>query len=227
MVDRAEFFRVADEIRAEGRQPSQRAIRERLANGGSFSELGPLYAEWTMARDYHPRPTTKDLPKHLREKFEAFALDIWSAGQRSASETLQEKAREAIAERDALRVALAEASARADALEPAMPARAPAPVADREEPIREPVPAAPAEGDDPRAYWNRFLHRVADQMGDRTLRADAIFAELPPDVAAEAARRDGAWRPGRLVQKMRQKIKRGQLFLEPEEGFFCRRPEAA
>ena len=125
MVDKNEFFRVADEIRAEGRQPSQRNIRERLAKGGSFSELGPLYVEWAMARDYYARPTKEDLPDRLREKVEAFAAEIWAEGRRSASEALMEKTRAAIAERDAVRLALAVASARVDELEEAMGLRAP------------------------------------------------------------------------------------------------------
>lgn len=69
------FFRVADEIRAEGRQPSQRAIRERLAKGGSFSELGPLYVEWAMARDYYPRPTKENLPEPFLNKHDALAAE--------------------------------------------------------------------------------------------------------------------------------------------------------
>ena len=42
MVDKNVFFGIADQIRDEGREPTQRAIREPLGRG-SFSDLGPLF----------------------------------------------------------------------------------------------------------------------------------------------------------------------------------------
>jgi hypothetical protein len=252
MVDRAEFFRVADEIRAEGREPSQRLIRERLARGGSFTDLGRLYVEWATARDFRPRPTREDLPDHFRNRLAALAADIWRDG-RDAGAIAARNERDALAvERDKLRLALAETAARADALEEmkAVPAPSvvgagkapdlePAPVhGDRKKPAPKPAPVestrkgpdsepAYVEGDDPRAYWNRVMQEVFEWLGDRTLDIGVIFAELPPEITNRAARRDRNWRPGRLAQKMRQKIKSGQLFQEPKEGLFCRRPEAA
>jgi hypothetical protein len=224
MVEKAEFFRVADEIRAEGRQPSQRNIRERLAKGGSFSELGPLYVEWAVARDYYARPTREDLPDRLREKVEAFAAEIWSEGRRSASEALQEKARAAIAERDAVRLALAVASARVDDLEQMLALRTPGADGDGVEPIREP---AVADGEDARAFWNRVMQVIFELLGERTLAVDDVLAALPPEIAAEAIRRDRLWGPSRLAQKLRERAKRGRFFLEPEEGVFRRLAEAA
>jgi hypothetical protein len=119
---------------------------------------------------------------------------------------------------------LAEASSRADALEQMMAVRAPAPDAYREEPIQEP---ASAEGDGARTFWNRVMQEIFEWLGDRTFGVDAIFAALPPEVAAEATRRDPAWKPSRLAQKIKERVKRGRYFLQPDAGVFSRRAEAA
>jgi hypothetical protein len=224
MVDRAEFFRVADEIRAEGREPSQRLIRERLAKGGSFTDLGRLYVEWAMARDFHPRPTREDLPEHLRARLGALAADIWRDGRDVGAVAARNERDALVMERDKLRLALAETSARVGALEELMAVRPPNVGGARDEPIQAP---APADGDDARAFWNRVMQEIFEWLGDRTLGVDAIFAALRPEVAAEASRRDPAWKPSRLAQKMKERVKRRRFFLEPEEGAFCRRAEAA
>ena len=94
----------------------------------------------------------------------------------------------------------------------------------REKPIEERVPA---EGENARAFWNRVMQEIFEWLGDRTLGVDAIFAVLRPVVAAEASRRDPAWKPSRLAQKMKEGVKRGRYFREPDEGVFCRRGEVA
>jgi hypothetical protein len=212
MVDKAEFFRVADDIRAEGREPSQRSIRERLAKGGSFTALGKLCVEWSAERNYLPRPTKEDLPDHLRDKLTMLAADIWCAGRHNATECLKDQLKGAIAERDALRLALLETSTRADALEQMMTMRVPGNGGSREKPIQEP---ALADRDDNRAFWRRVIEEIFDLLGDRTLGADAIIAEMEAGIAAEAARRDRAWGPRLLAHKMRERVKRKRFFLEP------------
>jgi len=153
-----------------------------------------------------------------------FGTDIWCAGRHNATEALKDQLKETIAERDALRLALLETSTRADALEQMMAVRAPVVGGTRKELIQEPVPA---EGDGAGAFWNRVMQEIFEWLGDRTLGVDAIFAALPPEVAAEATRRDPAWKPSRLAQKMKERVKGGRYFLEPDKGAFCRRAEAA
>ncbi len=227
MVDRAEFFRVADDILAEGREPSQRSIRERLARGGSFSELGPLFVEWALSRGHRVRPARDDLPDHLKDKLVALAAEIWADGLRNGAVAARNERNGLVVERDRLRLALAETAARADALEEMMRAMHWGDDANQG-PLPAEVAVDPADAVAASAgFWDRVMEEVYELLGDRVLGARAILAELPEETNHEAGGRDGAWGPGRLSHKMRQKIKRGQLFLEPHGGAFCRRPEVA
>ena len=122
MVDRAELFDVADAIAAEGRVPSQRLIRERLSKKGSFSDIGPFFVAWCTERNFRPRPTKDDLPKHLGEKLRAIAAEIWADGLREGSIAARNERDDLAAERDSLRLALNEALALVDARNDRLPA---------------------------------------------------------------------------------------------------------
>ncbi len=220
MVDKAEFFRVADEILAEGRQPSQRSIRDRLAKGGSFSDLGPLFVEWTAKRGLLPRPTKEDLPEKLLNKLATFAAEIWRDGHQNGFIVAKNERDNLAAERDALRQALIETSARADALEEMMGLRKPGFNGNREEPVQapgvsgeEPVLASAESRDsdgwwESDGFWDSVLQEVAGVLGTRELEPRAIIAEMKKETVDEASKRDGAWGPGRLAHKMRQKARK-------------------
>ena len=222
MVERAEFFKIADEIVEEGREPSQRSIRERLIRGGSFSDLGPLYVEWATTRGFRPRPTKDDLPHHLRDRLAKVAAEIWCDGMRNGALGAQNELNMLKAERDALRQALTETSARADALEDRMNLGPSGSGGASEEPVQAPDESGGADG-----FWDRVMQEVFDMLDSRELDARSIAEKLSEKTAAEAVRRDGAWGPVRLAHKMRIKIKRRQLFAEPRAGIFRRRAQAA
>ena len=222
MVERAEFFRIADEIVEEGREPSQRSIRDRLVRGGSFSDLGPLYVEWAAMRGFRPRPTKDALPDHLRDKLAKLAAEIWSDGVRSGALGAQNELNRLMAERDALKLALTETSTRADALEDLMNLGSPGIGEAAGTPVQ-----APGESSGSDRFWNRVMMEVFDLLGERELDARTIVEGLSEKTVEEAAGRDGGWGPVRLAHKMRIKIKRNQLFEEPQSGLFCRRAQAA
>jgi hypothetical protein len=213
VVDRAEFFRIADEIVREGRQPSQRSIRDRLVKGGSFSELGPLYVEWATTRGFSPRMTKTDLPDYIRDKFATVAAEIWREGLRNGALGAENELDKLRLERDALKLALAEAAARADAFEDRANSGRSGIRHESDEPVQAPGEVGGASG-----FWDRVMQEVFDLLGNRALESRDIFAELRKDTAAEAARRDGAWSPGRLAHKMRTKIKKNILFKEEGDG---------
>lgn len=216
MVDKAELFRIADEILAEGRVPSQRRIRDRLSRGGSFSDVGPAFVEWSVLRNFRPRPTKDALPARLRDRLATVAAEIWRDGLREGAAAGRDERDLLLAERDALRLALAEAAARADALEergrPEGDGRAGRPSRTHGEVV---------------AFWNRVMLEVEALLEGRQLDAKAIIALMDQGTRREAAAHDEDWGPVLLAKKMRQRIGESKFFEEPARGVFRRRTTAA
>ncbi|MGI3904042.1 MAG: DNA-binding protein [Janthinobacterium lividum] len=117
MVDRTELYEVADAIRGEGKVPSLRLIRGRLKNGGSFRDVGQLFLDWCIEREFRPRPKTSDLPDHLRERLAAVAAEVWRDGHRNGILAGQDQRDLLVIERARSETLLVEALAIADALE--------------------------------------------------------------------------------------------------------------
>ena len=216
MVDEAEFFEVADALVEEGRVPSQRAIRERLSRRGSFSDVGPLFAKWTALRNYRPRPTKDDLPRHLADRLAAVAAEIWADGLRQGARAGKNERALLLAERDALKLALAEASAIADTLE----RRLGLPDATAEETGAEPVRP---RRKDTTAFWNRVMLEIFDLLGDRTLGIEEIMASLGEETSREAPRwTTKTWSGSFLADRMRGRADEGKYFEEVAPGLFRR-----
>ncbi len=117
MVDRTELYEVADAIRGEGKVPSLRLVRGRLKNGGSFRDVGKIFLDWCIEREFRPRPSTSDLPDHLRERLAAVAAEIWRDGHRNGILAGQDQRDLLFIERARSETLLVEALAMADALE--------------------------------------------------------------------------------------------------------------
>ena len=117
MVDRTELYEVADAIRGEGKVPSLRLIRGRLKNGGSFRDVGQLFLDWCIEREFRPRPKTSDLPDHLKDRIAAIAAEVWRDGHRNGILAGQDQRNLLAIERARSESLLVEALAMADALE--------------------------------------------------------------------------------------------------------------
>lgn len=117
MVNRTELYEVADAIRGEGKVPSLRLIRGRLKNGGSFRDVGQLFLDWCIEREFRPRPRTSDLPDHLKDRIAAIAAEVWRDGHRNGILAGQDQRDLLAMERDKRETLLVEALAMADALE--------------------------------------------------------------------------------------------------------------
>lgn len=85
MVDKSEVYSVADRMAARGEKPTARAVRARLRRGGSFSDIGPLLAQWKSERNWRPRVPLPAMPKALQDCFAEFASSIWKAAQDEAA----------------------------------------------------------------------------------------------------------------------------------------------
>lgn len=216
MVDRAELFRIADGIVGEGREPSQRAIRERLARGGSFSDIGPLFVEWSIARGFRPRPRAEDLPQHLRDRVGTVAADIWADGLRNGAIAGQNERDRLVAERDVLRLALAEMTAIVDVLQ-GVPRVGPKTQESPENDVEQPA----RRRKDTIAFWDRVMQEIVELMEGRSFRAEEIFRLLDERTAREAPRwTEKKWCPSFLADKMRGRAKERKFFEEPKPHYF-------
>ena len=83
MVDRAELYEVADALRREGKVPSLRLVRGRLKNGGSFRDVGKIFLDWSIEREFHPRTRTSELPELLLERLATVGAEVWRDGHRN------------------------------------------------------------------------------------------------------------------------------------------------
>ena len=117
MPIREEVFLVADTLREERIRVSVRNVRERLRRGGSFSDVGPLVAEWKAARSYQPRIEAAVLTERLQGLLLAFGREVWEEAMREAGTRLRAEHERLDAERRAFLSVADEALARADVLE--------------------------------------------------------------------------------------------------------------
>lgn len=109
MPDRDEVFKAADRLRAEGKVPSWRMVRDALPNGGSPGPLCRLLDEWRVARCYHPKLEVKDVPGPLMEHLATYGKAVWKMAQelalielRRESEGFEEIRRLDLLDREAL-----------------------------------------------------------------------------------------------------------------------------
>ncbi|MCJ2077662.1 DNA-binding protein [Methylobacterium sp. E-016] len=120
MVDRVEVFRVADELRArrdKAVRVSVRRVRGELEKGGSYSDVGPVLADWKSVRNYQPVIELMELPRGLQSRLGAFGKALWDEVRAQESRLGDAERANFEIERSAYREMLDEASLTVDVLE--------------------------------------------------------------------------------------------------------------
>lgn len=97
-----EVRNVVEDLLSEGAEPTVRSIRERLKNGGSHRDLGPILRK-ILAEKERVEASRKDMPNALRDRFDLAAADLWETAQQIANQAAEDARRGADA-----RVQLAE-----------------------------------------------------------------------------------------------------------------------
>jgi len=121
MVDRAEIFRVADELRGlRGKQAvwvSLRRVRDRLERKGSFGDVGPVLNDWKATRNYQPVIELTKLPDALQKRLGDFGKALLDEVQASESRVRDAERANFEIERASYRETLDEAGMTIDVLE--------------------------------------------------------------------------------------------------------------
>lgn len=216
MVDRAEVFRVADEILNDERvQPTVRSVRERLVQGGSFSDIGPHFAAWAALRGFRLRPARHDLPGHLLDRLATVAAEIWRDGLRAGGVAAHNEMDRLTRERDAVQAVADEAMAYANELE--------ARLAETERLDAEAAVQGAERRQEPKAFWAGVMREIVELLRDRQLSVTEILDGLSDEtirLAPELRQRGGT---GLLAYKMRYHAKRDRYFVVAGRDVFRRR----
>ncbi|WP_245572961.1 DNA-binding protein [Lichenihabitans psoromatis] len=193
--------------------PSLRLIRARLKAGGSFRDVGQLFLDWSIERDFRPRPKTSDLPDYLRERLATVAAEVWRDGHRNGILAGQDQRDLLAIERDKRETLLVEALAMADGLENERNR-----LLEEIESIRS--NRVPVDRAVTTAFWKRATKELVGLMGDDELGPEEIMALVSAETEAEALGLiRQVWCPSLLVDKLR----RANLIEEPKKGLFRRR----
>ena len=92
-VTQEQIFAAADQIAAEGRRPTQAAIRD--ITGGSYTTISPALNAWKERQKAAAAPAQEPAPTALGERMAELAAEIWSQAMELATRRLA-------AEREAL-----------------------------------------------------------------------------------------------------------------------------
>ncbi|MGU3465571.1 DNA-binding protein [Methylobacterium sp. C33D] len=121
MVDRAEIFRVADQMRGlRGEQAvrvSVRRVREKLKRRGSFGDVGKVLKDWRDTRNYQPVIELMQLPDALQKRLGDFGKALLDEVQASESRVRDAERANFEVERASYRELLDEAGMTVDVLE--------------------------------------------------------------------------------------------------------------
>ncbi len=82
MATKEEILALADELAADGQQPTQNAIRTRL--GGSFSTIGPILQEWRASREESSQLAAIEVPDEVAAALTEVGARVWRAARRQA-----------------------------------------------------------------------------------------------------------------------------------------------
>ena len=216
MVDQAELFRIADEILADGRNPTVRALQTELSKGGSFSDVGPMFKGWSLSRGFRPRPTKEDVPPGMLDSLSKVAAQIWSHGRDQGRNIALNDHDELVEKFDALKLAYVAAMARVKALEERLG------IADSEVDGYDVADAALGRRREATAFWNRLMREVADLIGIQQLGPELAFKLLGADThrEAEAWSKPKKWSDAVLSDKMKGRAKEGKFFERVGDGLY-------
>ena len=103
-VSQDAILAAADQLAADGKNPTMAAIREIC--GGSYSTIGPILREWKSHRTAATQPASDPPPDEIVERLNALGSEIWQRASAIADERLTTE-RQAL---DQVRQELAEAS---------------------------------------------------------------------------------------------------------------------
>ncbi|MCW6512060.1 DNA-binding protein [Lichenifustis flavocetrariae] len=217
MVDQAELFRIADEILADGRNPTVRALQTELSKGGSFSDVGPMFKGWSLSRGFRPRPTKDDVPPAMLDSLSKVAAQIWSHGRDQGRNFKLNEHDELVEKFDAVKMAYVAAMARVKALEERLGIAGNETESDGEE-----TNAVPGRRGAAIAFWEGLLRKVADRMGSQHLKPDIAYLLLKPEDHREAEEwsKNRTWSAAVLGDKMEGRAKKGKLFEQVGEGLY-------
>lgn len=102
----ADIHAAADQLHADGINPTQTKVREHLG-GGSFSTIGEALKTWKQELQEHEQLKQTDMPDSLRDESTVFIAKLWQAADQIANERLT-------AERQALAIERAKTQAEID-----------------------------------------------------------------------------------------------------------------
>ncbi|MGO0063941.1 DNA-binding protein (plasmid) [Brevibacillus fluminis] len=114
-VGREEILAAAEAIFAEGKEPTQVLVRERLG-GGSFTTISAALKDWRAERKAPAAPIRETAPEALTELVDRVSGEIWALAQQIANERLKTEREAMEAVRQQMEQQQQEAAAFADRL---------------------------------------------------------------------------------------------------------------
>lgn len=226
MPTREQVFEAADKILAEGKQPSRRLIKDRLA--GSPRVISAHLKSWRQERAFPAVPGQGDVPEKLQEKFALMGVELWRTAQLDAAEAWQQE-REKI---EAIRQAEAEDQENllglfegAQATIAGLEARLAVANAEVER-LRAALATSQDQANRLRseAFWDRLMQEVRALLPEQGgLTPDQVLPRLEPWTKRGAAVAKQELNPTTLKTKMEDRDHWGRYMIDAGDGRFVRR----
>ena len=90
MLTKEQIFSIADEMDAQGKNPTLAAIRK-AAGGGSFTTISDVMAEWRAKKNAPTAPIREPLPQTIDIKLSEFGGELWAMALEMANNRLTEE----------------------------------------------------------------------------------------------------------------------------------------
>lgn len=238
MVDWQEVVETADELVAQGRTVSVRAVRSALREKGSHRDVGPLVKRWKESRKFSHRPEVDGVPITVQRRHNDALAALWAEAQIFAIRDLNdERARlnaaiqandevrdEALQTADMLEEQVSVLRIEIDGLKKELSEQ-------RKEvnKLRGHLEKRDARLDRVRSeeFWNRLMIEVAELLpveGGMTL--EEILPRLRDSAHREAANHKERITKAILRKKMLTRVAHKKFFELVADDRFARRPEA-
>jgi chromosome segregation ATPase len=88
MATKEQIWTAADEISAEGGNPTLAAVRARMG-GGSYTDISAAMQSWRATQQASSTPIREPAPSAITERLTAFGVEIWAVALELANARLQ------------------------------------------------------------------------------------------------------------------------------------------
>ena len=78
MITKEVIFAAADELNANGTNPTLAAVRKKIGNRGSFTTISEFMQEWRASKEVKAKTNSDPVPQELADRIAILGADVWS-----------------------------------------------------------------------------------------------------------------------------------------------------